>query len=37
MKVHLAIFQLQGKAILWWEEVKIVRGVNEQSITSKIF
>lgn len=33
LKEHLAIFQLQGKATLWWEEVKIVIGVNEQNIT----
>ena len=33
LKARLAIFQLQGKATLWWEEVKIVRGVNEQNIT----
>eukprot|EP00253_Pinus_taeda_P024447 PITA_24447 len=30
---RLAIFQLQGKATLWWEEVKIVKGVTEQNIT----
>lgn len=33
LKVRLAIFQLQGKATLWWEEVKTVHRVNEQSIT----
>eukprot|EP00253_Pinus_taeda_P016078 PITA_16078 len=33
LKARLAIFQLQGKATLWWEEVKIVKGVNEQTIT----
>eukprot|EP00253_Pinus_taeda_P012142 PITA_12142 len=33
LKARLAIFQLQGKATLWWEEVKIVKGVTEQSIT----
>ena len=32
MKARLAIFQLQGKATLWWEEVKIVKGVSEQTI-----
>eukprot|EP00253_Pinus_taeda_P008897 PITA_08897 len=30
---RLAIFQLQGKATLWWEEVKIVKEVTEQNIT----
>eukprot|EP00253_Pinus_taeda_P026069 PITA_26069 len=30
---RLAIFQLQGKATFWWEEVKIVKGVTEQNIT----
>jgi len=33
LKALLAIFQLQGKATLWWEEVKTVHEVNEQSIT----
>eukprot|EP00253_Pinus_taeda_P015939 PITA_15939 len=33
LKVRLAIFQLEGKATLWWEEVKIVKGVTEQNIT----
>lgn len=33
LKARLAIFQLQGKATLWWEEVKIVKGVSEQGIT----
>eukprot|EP00253_Pinus_taeda_P005263 PITA_05263 len=37
LKVHLAIFQLQGKATLWWEEVKIVKGVTEQTITWENF
>eukprot|EP00253_Pinus_taeda_P016801 PITA_16801 len=26
LKARLAIFQLQGKATLWWEEIKIVKG-----------
>lgn len=29
LKARLAIFQLQGKSTLWWEEVKTVQGVNE--------
>eukprot|EP00253_Pinus_taeda_P003746 PITA_03746 len=33
LKARLVIFQLQGKATLWWEEVKIVKGVTEQTIT----
>lgn len=37
LKARLAIFQLQGKATLWWEEVKIVKGVTEQSITWENF
>ena len=37
LKARLAIFQLQGKSTLWWEEVKIVRGVSEQTITWEKF
>jgi len=37
LKARLAIFQLQGKATLWWEEVKIVKGVSERTITWEIF
>eukprot|EP00253_Pinus_taeda_P030673 PITA_30673 len=37
LKAHLAIFQLQGKATLWWEEVKAVQGMDEQSITREKF
>jgi len=37
LKARLAIFQLQGKATLWWEEVKIVKGVSEQTITWEKF
>eukprot|EP00253_Pinus_taeda_P011753 PITA_11753 len=37
LKARLAIFQLQGKATLWWEEVKIVKGVGEQTITWEKF
>eukprot|EP00253_Pinus_taeda_P018772 PITA_18772 len=29
LKARLAIFQLQGKATLWWEEIKIVKGARE--------
>eukprot|EP00253_Pinus_taeda_P008664 PITA_08664 len=37
LKARLAIFQLQGKTTLWWEEVKIVKGVMEQTITWENF
>jgi len=37
LKAQLAIFELQGKATLWWEEVKSMCGVNEQSITWEKF
>lgn len=37
LKGCLAIYQLQGKATLWWEEVKTVRGVNEQNVTWENF
>eukprot|EP00253_Pinus_taeda_P012006 PITA_12006 len=37
LKARLAIFQLQGKATLWWEEIKIVKGVSEQNITWEKF
>eukprot|EP00253_Pinus_taeda_P021744 PITA_21744 len=33
LKARLVIFQLQGKTTLWWEEVKIVKGVTEQTIS----
>eukprot|EP00253_Pinus_taeda_P026215 PITA_26215 len=37
LKARLAIFQLQDKATLWWEEIKIVKGVSEQNITWEKF
>eukprot|EP00253_Pinus_taeda_P012702 PITA_12702 len=37
LKARLAIFQLQGKATLWWEEIKIVKRVSEQNITWEKF
>lgn len=37
LKARLAIFQLQGKATMWWEEVKIIKGVSEQTITWEKF
>jgi len=36
LKARLAIFQ-PGKAALWCEEVKILRGVSEQTIASEKF
>jgi len=37
LKARLPIVQLQGKATLWWEEVKTVHGVNEKNITWEKF
>eukprot|EP00253_Pinus_taeda_P007905 PITA_07905 len=37
LKARLAIFQLQGKATLWREEIKIVKGVSERTITWEKF
>eukprot|EP00253_Pinus_taeda_P019416 PITA_19416 len=37
LKARLAIFQLQGKATLWWEEIKIVKAVSERTITWEKF
>jgi len=33
LKAWLEIYQLQGNATLWWEEVKIVQNINEQEVT----
>jgi len=33
----VAIYQLQDKATLWWEEIKIVRGIDEQEVTWENF
>ena len=33
LKARLAIYQLQEKTTLWWEEVKNVRGVEDQNVT----
>ena len=33
MKARLAIYQLQERATLWWEEVKNVRTIDEQDIS----
>lgn len=37
LKARLIIYQLQGKVTLWWEEVKVVQGVDEQGVTSEKF
>jgi len=37
LKARLDIFKLQGKATLWWEEVKMVRGVSEKLSFGKNF
>lgn len=37
LKSRLSIFQLRGKATLWWDEVKMVWGVDEQEVTWKQF
>eukprot|EP00253_Pinus_taeda_P035478 PITA_35478 len=33
LKAMLAIFELQGKVTLWWEEFKMVKGVSGHTIT----
>ena len=33
LKAQLAIYQLREKATLWWEEVKNVRGIEDQDVT----
>ena len=33
LKARLAIFQLQEKATLWWEEVNNVWGIEDQNVT----
>ena len=37
LKAWLEIYQLQGNATLWWEEVKIVQNINEQEVTQEEF
>lgn len=37
LKAILAIFQQQGKTTLWWEEVKPILALDEQSITLENF
>lgn len=37
LKAWFTIYQLQGKATLSWEDVKIVQGINENKAISKNF
>lgn len=37
LKERLEVYQLRGKATLWWEEIKIVRKINEEKVTWKEF
>ena len=33
LKACLAIYQLREKSMLWWEEGKNVRGIEDQNVT----
>lgn len=33
LKAKLEIYQLQGKDTLWWEEIKMEWGVDEQEVS----
>lgn len=35
LKARLAIYQLQVKDTLWWEEVKTIGGIEEQEVTKE--
>lgn len=37
MKARLAIYQLQGKATLWWEEMKMIHAIDEKKLTWEDF
>ena len=37
LKAFLAIYQQREKATLWWEEVKNMRGIEDQNVTSDEF
>ena len=37
VKARLAIYQLQGKTTLWWEEIKMVHAINEKKVTWEDF
>lgn len=33
MKARLVVYQLRGKATLWWEEIKSIRKIDEEKVT----
>ena len=37
VRARLAIYQLQGKATLWWEETKMVHSIDEKMVTWEDF
>jgi len=37
VKEQLAVYQLRGKATLWWEEIKTMRKIDEQQLTWQEF
>jgi len=37
MKVKVAIFNLDGKASIWWEDLKNVTGIHGRKLTWKQF
>ena len=37
LEAGLAVYQLRGKATLWWEEIKTVRKIDEEHVTWKEF
>lgn len=37
LRARLAIYQLQGKATLWWEEKKVVHAIDEKMVTWEDF
>ena len=37
LKARLVVYQLQGKATLWWEETKMVHAIDEKTVTWEDF
>ena len=37
LRARLAIYQLQGKTTLWWEETKMVHAIDEKMVTWEDF
>ena len=37
MKARLTVYQLQGKATLWWEATKMVHAIAEKTVTWEYF